>query len=390
MSQTPATSETQERPRFCVLGAGHGGTAMAAHLALMGFQTNLYNRSEERLAPIKLMGGIELLRHEPDAVPYGMGRLNRVTTDPAEALQDADILMVVVPANAHRYMAEACAPHLRDGHIVVLNPGRTGGALEFSHVLRRHGVTADVIVAEAQTFIYASRSVNPAQVQVFRVKNSIPVAALPAYRTPEVVKALKSAFPQFVPGDNVIKTSLDNIGAIFHPAVTVLNSARIESTHGDFEYYIDGVTESVSHVLEALDAERVEVAAAMGFNAITARQWLYFAYDAAGGTLHQAMRANSGYYGIKGPHHLDHRYLKEDVPMSLVPIASLGDMLDVETPTIDSIIHLACLLSQFDYWADGRTVERLGLAGLSLKQIRELVLEGLPAAPEAPRAADQT
>jgi len=88
------------------------------------------------------------------------------------------------------------------------------------------------------------------------------------------------------------------------------------------------------------------------------------------------MRANRGYYGIKGPASLNHRYLTEDVPMSLVPIASLGDMLDVETPTIKAIIHLACLLLDCDFWQEGRTAERLGLAGLSLKQIRKLVLEG--------------
>jgi len=373
------TTNTHDRPRFCVLGAGHGGTAMAAYLALMGYPTSLYNRSEDRLTPMKLLGGIELIVPEGDAVPHGTAQLNCITTDPAEALQDVDILMVAVPANGHRFMAEMCAPHLRDGQIIVLNPGRTGGALEFYHVLRQHKVTADVIVAEAQTFIYASRCINPAQVQIFRVKNTIPVAALPAYRTPEVIKALHDAFPQFVPGDNVIKTSLDNIGAVFHPAVTVLNSARIESTHGEFEFYIDGVTESVSHVLETIDAERVAVAAAMGFNAITARQWLYVAYDAAGDTLHHAMRANPGYYGIKGPRRVDHRYLNEDVPMSLVPITSLGEMLGVETPTIRTIIHLACLLNQCDYCAEGRTAERLGLAGLTLKQIRQLVLEGLPA-----------
>lgn len=370
-------TESSAKSRFCVLGAGHGGMAMAGHLALMGFEASLYNRSPERIEPIRLLGGIEVVPPEGADMPRGVGTLRVVTNDIAEALAEADILMVAVPATAHVFMAEQCAPHLRDGQIVVLNPGRTGGALEFGRVLREKQVAADVIVAEAQTFIYACRCVNPAQVQIFRVKNTIPVAALPAYRTPEVIAALRPAFPQFVPGDNVIKTSLDNIGAIFHPAVTVLNSARIESTHGDFEYYIDGVTPSVASILEAMDQERVAVAAAMGFQSITARQWLYMAYDAAGPTLHQAMQANPGYYGIKGPHHLNHRYLHEDVPMSLVPIASLGEMLDVPTPTIRACIHLAALLTGRDYWAEGRTAQRLGLAGLSLKQIREFVLEGI-------------
>jgi len=375
-------------PRFCVLGAGHGGTAMAAHLSLMGFTVNLYNRSPERLQPIQLQGGIELIASDVDNVPHGLAAFNIVTDDIAAAVADTDLLMVVIPANGHAFIAEKVAPHLVDGQIIVLHPGRTGGALEVHNILRSHGVKADVIVAEAQTFIYASRSVNPAQTKIFRVKNNIPVAAIPAHRTPEVVKALRHAFPQFVPGDNVMKTSLDNIGAIFHPAVTVLNAARIESTHGEFDYYTEGITPTMSLILEELDKERVAVAEALGFRAMSAREWLYVAYDAAGPTLYEAMRANRGYDGIRAPKTLYTRYITEDVPMSLVPIASIGDMVGVPTPTIKAIIYLGSILHKCDYWAEGRTVERLGLAGLSLKQIRRLILEGELEEPE--RASIET
>jgi opine dehydrogenase len=378
-----ANAEQAERkPVFCVLGAGNGGMAMAAHLALKGFAVNLYNRTAERVRVIQQAGGIQLTAPDCEDVPRGRAQLARVTADAGEALRDADILMVTVPATGHAFIAEQCAPHLRDGQIVVLHPGRTGGALEFRHILRRQQVRADVIVAEAQTFLYASRAVNPGQVQVFRVKNSVPVAAIPAYRTPEVIRALSVAYSEFIPGDNVMKTSLDNIGAVFHPAVTVLNCARIESTHGDFEYYIDGITPSAACVLEALDAERVAIGAALGFNCMSAREWLYLAYDAAGKTLYDAIRANPGYYGITAPTRLDHRYLFEDTPMSLVPIASMGDMLGVPCPTIKATIHFVNLLHGCDYWETGRTVERMGLAGLSLQQIRQFILEGgLPAAP---------
>ena len=364
------------RPTFCVLGAGHGGSAMAAHLSLMGFRVHLYNRSEERIAPVKAPGGIELVAGEEVNVPTGHAPIPVVTTDIAEALDGADILMVVVPATGHRGIAEKCAPHLRDGQIVVLNPGRTGGALEFHHILRERDVTADVIVAEAQTFLYASRALNPGQVKIFRVKNSVPVAAIPAYRTPQVVNALRSALSQFVPGDNVMKTSLDNIGAVFHPAITVLNAARIEDTHGNFEFYLEGVTPSVAQVLEAVDRERVTVAEAMGFRCLSAREWLYVAYDAAGRNLYEAMRANPGYRGIQAPLTVNHRYLNEDVPMSLVPIASLGAMFEVPTPATRSIIELCSLANAHDYWAQGRTVERLGLSGLTLREVRDLVLHG--------------
>ncbi|MEP0767288.1 MAG: NAD/NADP octopine/nopaline dehydrogenase family protein [Fimbriimonadia bacterium] len=371
------TKQEPNGPVFCVMGAGNGGLAMAAHLCLMGFRVRLYNRSEARIQPIVQSGYIQLVAsHDRDDLPSGHAEPEAVTDDPKKALPGADIVMVVVPATGHDFMAEQCAPYLKEGAIVVLNPGRTGGALEFRHRFLGAGGNRGVIIAEAQTLLYASRALNPAQVQIFGIKNSVPVAAIPAYKTPEVIRALSPAYKEFVPGDNVMKTSLDNIGAIFHPAVTVLNCARIESTRGEFEYYIEGISRSSALILEAVDAERVAVGAAMGFNCMTAREWLYIAYDAAGRTLFDAIRANSGYYGIKAPHTLAHRYLSEDVPMSLVPIASLGDMLGAPCPTIKAIIHLAGLLHECDYWKVGRTVETMGIAGMSLQQLRRLILEG--------------
>lgn len=260
-----------DKPVFCVLGAGHGGLAMAGHLALMGFDVRLYNRSPERLVPINALGGIAV-----EGEVEGFGRISVATTDPAEAVRGAAVLMVVVPATAHRSIAEAVAPHLTDGQVVVLNPGRTFGALEFRQVLTARGVKADVIVSEAQTLIYASRATNPGQVRIFRIKNSIPLASIRAYRIPEVLRLVRPAYPQFVPGDNVFKTSFDNIGAVFHPALTVLNAGWIEDV-SDFQFYIQGCTPSVARVLERLDAERLAVAEAVGFRAMTARQWLYFA-----------------------------------------------------------------------------------------------------------------
>ncbi len=326
----------ERKPRFCVMGAGHGGTAMAAHLALKGFEVNLYNRSEERLTPIRERGNIELLAPGLDDVGRGLGPIRLATTDAGEALNDVDLVMVVVPATAHAFMAEVAAPHLRDGQIVVLHPGRTGGALEFYHIIKEAGCTADLLIGEAQTFIYASRATQPAQVRIFSVKNSVPVAALPSYRTSELVKALRVAYPQFVPGDNVLKTSLNNVGVIFHPTVLAMNAGRVEDTHGDFQYYLQGITPSVAQVLEEMDRERVRLGDALGVGVMSARDWLFVAYSAAGGNLHEAIAANPSYKGIMAPPTVMHRYILEDVPTGLVPMVSLGKMLGVEMPTMEA------------------------------------------------------
>jgi len=354
---------------FAILGAGHGGQALAGYLSLKGCKVNLFNRSPERLSSIKLMGGIQV-----EGEIQGFAQLNIITSNIEEAVRDAEIIMIVVPATGQRYMAESLVPYIKDGQIIVLNPGRTGGALEVRQIFKERNVSAQVIISEAQTFLFASRIGGPAQVKIFRIKNSIPVAAIPAYKTVEVVTALRKVLPQFVPEDNVLKTSFNNIGAVFHPSLTILNAARIENTHGEFDYYIDGITPSVALILEAVDNERVKVAEALGVRAITAREWLYSAYDAHGRNLYEAIQNNPGYCGIRAPYTIYTRYITEDVPMSLVPIASFGQMLNIPTPTIDCMIHLANLLHGRDYWLEGRTVEKLGLSGMSVKDIRELVV----------------
>jgi opine dehydrogenase len=364
---------SNDKPVFAVLGAGHGGKALAADLSGRGFEVRLFNRTFEHVQTIKMRGGIEL---ETEDGLRRFGALEVVSSEISEVLAGADVIMVVVPATGHRDMATFCAPHLQDGQIVVLNPGRTCGAIEFRQVLREQGCQARVMVAEAETLIYASRSMGPAEARIFRIKNTVPVAALPATDTPEVIAALQPAFPQFIPAQNVLHTSLNNMGAVFHPALTVLNSARIESTQGNFEFYMEGVTPTVARVLEVVDRERVTVAAALGIRAQTALEWLETAYAAVGENLYEAIRANPGYEGVKAPRFLAHRYISEDVPMSLVPIVALGAHFGVSTRSIDSLIRLASILHRTDYYRRGRTLDKLGLDKLSVSEITRYVEEG--------------
>jgi opine dehydrogenase len=358
--------------KFAVLGAGHGGKALAAHLAIKGFSVNLYNRTFSRVKPIKLMRGIEL-----EGEVKGFGRLDIVTDDIESAIEGADIIMVVVPANGHSPIAAKCAPFLKDSQIVVLNPGRTCGALEFLQVLRESGNNNDVIISEAQTFIYASRGMGPATAKIFRIKQAIPVAAIPSGKTEEVVNKLNTAFPEFISGTDVIETSFNNMGAVFHPSITILNASRIESTLGNFQFYIEGVTQSVAKILEAVDRERVRIAEALKCdNVYSAIDWLSMAYNVVEDNLFDAIHSNPGYVGIMAPRTTNVRYITEDVPMSLVPISEVGKKTEVETPVIDSLIHIADSIFDKDFREMGRNLKRLGMMDLNMDQIRRLLIEG--------------
>jgi len=362
------------KTRYTVIGAGHGGKAMAAHLALMEFPITLYNRTFDHVEAMIELGGIDL--ESQDGCLRGFCKLACVTSNIAEALEHADMIMVVVPSSAHADVAKSCAPYLKDGQIVVLHPGRTCGSLEFAKVLRDVGCQADVTISEAETFIYASRSEGPAEARIFRIKDAVPLAALPATRNRLVLDMIHKAYPQYINGENVLQTGLNNMGAIFHPALTILNAGRIESTFGDYQFYIEGVTPSVARVLEALDRERVTVASSLGIRARTAMEWLQLAYNTTGEDLNDAIHNQPGYFGIKASPTLNHRIIFEDVPMSLVPIASLGQRFGVSVKAMDSIIRLSSIIHRTDYYRRGRTVDKLGIGNLSVTELTHYVNEG--------------
>ncbi|MEN8241141.1 MAG: NAD/NADP octopine/nopaline dehydrogenase family protein [Chloroflexota bacterium] len=347
-----------------VLGAGHGGKAMAAYLALSGAKVTLYNRTWKNIEIIKERGGISL---NAASGLSGFGEISKVTSNIAEAAAKSNrLLMVVVPAFAHASIAKNIAPHLSKGQTIVLNPGRTFGAIEFRKILTKNGCNADVTVAETQTFIYASRSDGPAQAFIHRIKDAVPLAAIPADHTNQVLEILRPYYPQFIDGKTVMHTGLDNIGAIFHPTIALHNAGWIEATGGDFQFYTQGVTPAIARVMEAVDRERINIGKALGIQLMTAYEWLKIAYDAVGDNLYEAIRNQEGYRGISAPPTVNHRYINEDVPMSLVPMASLGRKLGIKVRAMESIIRLASIIRKVDFWEHGRTVESLGLSLQSL------------------------
>ena len=95
-----------------------------------------------------------------------------------------------------------------------------------------------------------------------------------------------------------------------------------------------------------------------------------------GETTYELNRASWVHRDIRAPKELRSRYLTEDVPFGLVPIASIARELGIATPTIDLVIDLASLLVDEDLRAAGRTAASLGLAGRTADEMVEFVETG--------------
>ena len=100
------------------------------------------------------------------------------------------------------------------------------------------------------------------------------------------------------------------------------------------------------------------------------------AYNVVEDNLFDAIHSNPGYVGIMAPRTTNIRYITEDIPMSLVPISEFGKALGLKTRVIDSLINIADSIFRKDYRKEGRNLLRLGLDGLGLDQIRDVLIKG--------------
>lgn len=356
--------------KIAVIGAGNGGQAIAGYLAYVGNETSLYDIDVQKINELKQLGGVQL-----SGCIDGFGRIDCITSDIEEAVNGAEIIMVTTVANAHRAVAKSIAPYMREGMVIVLNPGRTCGALVFKEMLRDCGVTCRYYLGEAQTLVYACRVIENGRVNVIGIKDEVFLSGLPGSDTEHILGKINPVYPCFKAVPNVLHTSLENIGAIFHPCVCLFNAATIERQN-EFYFYRD-MTEQVATFIEKFDAERLAVGKAYGIDLLGVREWIKFAYNnTAGETLCERMKNNPAYYDIKGPGSIFTRQLTEDIPTGVLPIMELGKAAGVETPLFQSMIAVIESLLNIDFHTDGRSLKNLGLEGKSKEEIINFIAYG--------------
>jgi len=169
--------------------------------------------------------------------------------------------------------------------------------------------------------------------------------------------------------------------AIHHPPALLLNVGRVESTGGDYYHYYDGITPSVGRLIDALDRERVAVAAALGVEIERLPDFFYrIGYTSAagrdGGTAYDVFHNSEPNQFIKAPATIDHRFFNEDVPYGLVAIAELGQAAGVPTPCADAVIDIVSIVAARPYREIGLTRDRMGIAGLSASAFSALLRTG--------------
>jgi opine dehydrogenase len=366
--------------KIAVLGAGNGGCAAAADLTLRGFEVRLFSRSDKTLLPIMKRGGISLVEEGAEK----FAGLYFVSPLIVPVVTGTDLIVVAAPAVAHEYLAGSLAPHLRDGQIILLNPGHTGGSLHFAQLLRASGSKVHFKLCETVTLTYICRMPEPARVEIYRRTTHLRCAAFPARDTAALVREVSAVFPNVVAAENVMATGFANINAVMHPAGILGNAGWIEKTGGDFLFYREGITPAVAAWIEAVDRERLEIVRCLKleplrFVDIFHRSGLTSEEARASGSVYRAIKESEPNRSIKSPSSLDHRYIKEDVGYGLVPMAEVGRLFGVKTPVMDALISLASTALGIDFRSAGLTLEKMGLGGVEPGQLQPILENGFDA-----------
>ncbi|HEY2617474.1 MAG TPA: NAD/NADP octopine/nopaline dehydrogenase family protein [Acetobacteraceae bacterium] len=356
-----------------IIGAGIGGVYLVAELGLAGHRLRLHDLDDTRLADIRAHGGV-------DVEHAGLAAVEAATIDLAAAVDGAEVIIVVTGGNAQATVARSLAPLLRDGQIILLIQGNTGGSLIVRRALDAAGCRASVDVAEMDNYPFSNWRLSPTRIRPVVKKRWLQIATFPGRRIASVFPRLAPLFPHAVAAPGVIHTGFTNANAMLHVANCVGNAGKIDRGES-YKFYAEGVTPTVARLYQASNAERVAVAAALGASVPTLEDWFDRVYGVRGTDLVetcQLLTSNSdGPYQATGtPKSFDHKYITEDVPVGLIPMSALAAATGVPTPVIDALITLVRTMTGKDFSSEARTLERMGLAGMSASEITRFVERG--------------
>jgi len=361
--------------KITVIGCGNGAFATAADLSARGYEVTMYVQEAHRknfdaIRDTKIINCMGL-------GPQGPVKIHEITHDVEQAMREPDLIIPVLPSFAHEDVAKTIAPYIKPGHKIFMSPGSTGGALVFAKVFRDMDKLEGVKFADVHTLPYTARRVGADGVNITLITDVMYFAAFPAKYNQEMYDLIHPIYPNLQMMTDVLECGLNNGNGTTHPAPVVLNAGKIEYYKKHY-HYKEGITPSVGRVVQLIDDERKRICKAFGYAEIDIKDRLYkMGYCPKADTVYEAIQGSKDIFlPLEGPNDLNGRYLVEDGPYTLVCMSSVADVAGVETPLMKSVVNLAGALKGEDYWKIGRTLEKVGLEGMTVEQIKHYLQTG--------------
>jgi opine dehydrogenase len=361
--------------KIAVLGGGNGSFAAAGDFALQGHEVRLWRRDAAQVAEHRADGSRIIVR---DSNGRHEVKLALVTTDIAEAVRGAELILCPAPAFAQADIANQLAPHLRNGQVVFLPPA-TFGSMIFAKAAHDAGNRANASFAETGTLPWLTRKHGPFEVAITIRAKRLPVGVFPLRNASHALDVIGRAFPGVIePCGDVLSGALMNAGPIIHPPLIVMNAGPIEHFER-WDIHKEGTQAAIRRVTDALDAERIAIREALGYGGphfplahhygSEGEIWMY------GRGSHDRL-TDSGDWRERIVL-TEHRYMREDLRLGLSLLVSVAELAGVATPLAKAFLAIGGAICGEDFVKHGRTLSSLGLGKLGRAELQTLLREGL-------------
>ncbi|WP_417718858.1 NAD/NADP octopine/nopaline dehydrogenase family protein [Salipiger sp.] len=357
-----------EGARVGIAGAGSIAFGTAALLHTRGHDPMLWSpsgASTEALkgAPLVATGAIEA-----SFAP-------RVASSAAELARDNDVLVIAVPGYGHKAVFDALIPHIREGHKIIVSSHASFGALYLRQALEAREVRVPV-TAWGTTAVTGRRG-EGATVKVNTVRKKVDLCTIPETCSDCALAVSTCLFGDvFVQRDGLLAITLSNLNPQNHLGIALGNITRME--RGETWSQGQNVTPKVGALLEALDAERLRIAEALGLKTKTIFEHFSLSFHvpiSSISEMNQQMHAQGN--GGTGPATADSRYVTEDVPYGLVPVAILGRLAGHPAELHEAGIKIFSAMYDRDFTAGNELLNALELDRFSLDDLRQAARTGL-------------
>lgn len=367
--------------KITVLGGGHGCYAAAAEMAEKGHDVVLWRRDSDALKALAETGELFILDYQGErSVTVGFDNCQINLKDSLEqAIVDAELIIIPLPATTHLNLAKQAAPYFKDGQVVYLPPG-TFGSFVFAQAMKNSGNHAQTAFAETGTLPYLVRKHGINRIVVSGYATRLPTGVFPSHLSGAAFKILKQAYPSVEPIEDGLSGALMNAGPIIHPPLIMMNAGPLEHFEA-WDIHNEGTQPSIRRVTSQLDAERIQLREALGYaaphfpladhynKADEGDEWMYG-------------RGAHGKLTDSGDWREDidlqsHRYMLEDTRLGLSLIVSVGRWAGVKTPVAAGLLNIASAVTGKDLYAEGRTFESLGLANKSKQELQVILKQGV-------------
>jgi opine dehydrogenase len=344
------------------------GAVCASDLTLSGHEVRftVFPEQQDQLPALRKAGGFNVEGEAKHLISKktGFAKLDRICETTAEALKDAEAVLIEVDIHQLEDKFRKMIPEFSRGAVVHVQSHGYWPAARLTPLLRKGG-REDVLVTEAPAPTHAAR-INGTVVTPKGLRAGIQVATVPASRSGEALARLKPLFPYFTAASSVLQTGLENLNLIVHPAMVLPNVGAMERAKLDgkqFAFYQDGVVPAAGVLGDALDAERKRVCEAYGVEHTPMAKAIEQYYGFRSNTFYEAMQ--NPVYKSFPPFQPDiwRSWASDDLPYAIVPCVQLADQAGVPVPLHRGFAEILGVLLGLDPWKCGPSLEDMDLEG---------------------------